>query len=549
MIMKTESLRGAHWGSLDKKKAGWNKKIWIALLMLVIVAAAGFGAFRVYTQGQATVTTTTAKVQTAVARTGELTIYASGAGKVVSSAKINLSFDESGTVSEVLVKVGEEVKAVQTLARLQTNNTTASITASISSGELSVLNAQQKLDTLSSSASTASAQALKNLEDAQTALTDLGDLTLKVAVATQGVADAQQTLDTAQQAYDNAHSTGSKATIDSYYAAMLAAKQNLEKAQENYNNNLYRKADDIIRARATSQLSTAHQNYNYAVWNYNAAQGTANKTERSVTEANLAAAKVKLNDAQSGLVLAMKGPTPGEIALAKAKVDAAQAEWNRLKDGLDPRDVAIAQATLDNARAQLELAKAKKLVIDLVAPTQGTILSIAVNAGEAAGTSTFITMADLKKPRVQIYLDETDLGKVSVGLEADVVFDALPDQTFVGHVVEVNPSLVVTQNVSTVSALVELESGALTDNQTLAIGMNASVDVISGRARNAVLVPVEALRSIGTDEYAVFVMENGTPKLRTVTVGLQDVTSAEILTGLKSGEVVTTGVVATVATR
>ena len=69
--------------------------------------------------------------------------------------------------------------------------------------------------------------------------------------------------------------------------------------------------------------------------------------------------------------------------------------------------------------------------------------------------------------------------------------------------------------------------------------------MISGRAKNAVLVPIEALRTIGTNEYAVFVMDNGTPKLRTVTVGLQDVTSAEILTGLKSGEVVTTGVVAT----
>jgi HlyD family secretion protein len=547
--MKTESLKGTHWGSLGRPKARSSKKIWIALLVVVIVAAAGFGAFRVYSQSQTPVAATTEKVQTATARTGDLTIYASGAGKVVSSAKINLSFEESGVVSELLVKVGEEVQAGQVLARLQTNNTTASIAASISSGELAVLNAQQKLDNLASSASTASAQALKNLEDAQTALTDLSDLTLKVAVATQGVADAQQVLDTAQQAYDNAHSIGSKATIDSYYAAMLAAKQKLEKAQENYNNNLYRKADDIIRARATSDLSSAQQNYNYAVWNYNAAQGTANKTEQSVTEANLAAAKVKLDQAKANLELAKKGPTAGEIALAKAKVDSAQAEWNRLKDGLDPRDVAIAQATLDNAKAQLELAKAKKLIVELAAPSKGTILTIAANAGEAAGTSTFITMADLKQPRVQVYLDETDLGNVSVGLEADIVFDALPDQTFVGHVVEVNPSLVVTQNVSTVSALVELESSALTDTQTLAIGMNASVDVISGKARNAILVPIEALRTIGTDEYAVFVMENGTPRLRVVTVGLQDVTSAEILTGLKSGEVVTTGVVATVATK
>ncbi len=60
-------------------------------------------------------------------------------------------------------------------------------------------------------------------------------------------------------------------------------------------------------------------------------------------------------------------------------------------------------------------------------------------------------------------------------------------------------------------------------------------------------MPVEALREIDTDEYAVFVMENGKPKIcRVVTVGLIDYTTAEITSGLEAGEVVTTGVVETV---
>jgi len=71
------------------------------------------------------------------------------------------------------------------------------------------------------------------------------------------------------------------------------------------------------------------------------------------------------------------------------------------------------------------------------------------------------------------------------------------------------------------------------------------VEVIGGRAENAVLVPVEALREIDTGEYAVFVMENGEPVLRNVTVGLMDYTSAEITSGLEAGEEVTTGEVAT----
>jgi multidrug efflux pump subunit AcrA (membrane-fusion protein) len=77
------------------------------------------------------------------------------------------------------------------------------------------------------------------------------------------------------------------------------------------------------------------------------------------------------------------------------------------------------------------------------------------------------------------------------------------------------------------------------------VGSNASVDVIGGRAENAILVPVEAVREIAPGEYAVFVMEDGEPKLRIVTVGLMDYTSAEITSGLEAGEVVTTGVVET----
>ena len=45
--------------------------------------------------------------------------------------------------------------------------------------------------------------------------------------------------------------------------------------------------------------------------------------------------------------------------------------------------------------------------------------------------------------------------------------------------------------------------------------------------------------------YAVFVMENGAPKLRVVEVGLMDFTYAQILSGLEAGDVVTTGIVET----
>jgi hypothetical protein len=59
------------------------------------------------------------------------------------------------------------------------------------------------------------------------------------------------------------------------------------------------------------------------------------------------------------------------------------------------------------------------------------------------------------------------------------------------------------------------------------------------------LIPVEALHELSAGNYAVFVLENDTPVLKTVEVGLMDYTSAEIKSGLNEGDVVTTGIVET----
>jgi len=135
---------------------------------------------------------------------------------------------------------------------------------------------------------------------------------------------------------------------------------------------------------------------------------------------------------------------------------------------------------------------------------------------------------------------------VAVGYEVEVIFDAFPDDIFTGHVIEVDPSLYEAGNVTTIKTLVELDSESFSKPRNLPIGLNAAVDVIGGRAENAVLIPVEALRELGPDEYAVFVVgDDGELKLRVVEIGIMDFTYVEIVSGLEAGEIVTTGIVET----
>jgi multidrug efflux pump subunit AcrA (membrane-fusion protein) len=202
--------------------------------------------------------------------------------------------------------------------------------------------------------------------------------------------------------------------------------------------------------------------------------------------------------------------------------------------------LALAQAQLNLDAAQQALAQ-----LALIAPVDGTVLAIAAQAGESISTNPLITLADMSQPLVEIYMDETDLNRIAVGYEVQVVFDALQDEVFVGHVVQVDPVLVTVDGVSAVRGLALLDEASFAKPQSLPVGLRAAVELIGGRAEDALLVPVEALRELAPGEYAVFVMEDGEPKLRMVEVGLMDFTYAEITSGVEQGDIVSTGIVET----
>ena len=179
----------------------------------------------------------------------------------------------------------------------------------------------------------------------------------------------------------------------------------------------------------------------------------------------------------------------------------------------------------------------------LISPISGTVTNVTASIGDTVSASSIITVADLSQPyTIDSYFDAEDWASVQPGYETEIVFDILPDDTFKGTVTLVYPELDSTSGSSLVHATVKLSD---TVSQTLPSGTSAAVDVISGKAENAILVPVEALHKIDDGRYTLFVMENGSPRLRVVDVGLQDITSAEIKSGLNPGDIVTTGIVET----
>lgn len=516
------------------------------ILLAVVAAAASIYIYRTR-QAAATAQVAVSSLQTAVARRGSLTVSASAAGQVVTSNEVSLGFDEAGTLSELLVKVGDEVTAGQVLARLEIDQSAEDIALALAEAKLNLLTAQQALDDLTASNQLDAAEALSAVETAQQALEDLQDPALRQAQAAQAVAEAQAEVNTAMSIYNGTRSIADAATIAKAKAELTLAASKYQEAKDRYDDYAGKPDTNLEKASETLKFNAVQTAYNTALRYYNAVTGTGSEIDLAQSAADLAAAQAKLAQAQRSAERIADGATPGEIALAEANLAVAQAKYETLKNGADPAEVSRAEAELASAQAKQAIAEETTPVVELTAPMDGTVLTIGASVGEALESGAFITMADLTLPLLQVYLDETDVDKAIVGFEADVVFDSLPDETFTGRITEVNPSLQSVSGVSAVMVKVLLDGDSFAKPQMLPVGSNASVEVIGGRTENAVLVPVEALREISPGEYAVFVLENGEPKLHMVTVGLMDYTYAEIINGVNAGDTVTTGLIETAA--
>ncbi|MDD5468816.1 MAG: hypothetical protein PHS96_13520, partial [Anaerolineales bacterium] len=96
-----------------------KKRTWLVLGGVLVLVAAG--VFFVVRNNAATedASASEAAMQTAVARRGDLVVSASGSWQVIAASVIELSFDEIGTLIELNVSVGQQVKAGEVLARMQ----------------------------------------------------------------------------------------------------------------------------------------------------------------------------------------------------------------------------------------------------------------------------------------------------------------------------------------------------------------------------------------------------------------------------------------------
>jgi HlyD family secretion protein len=450
----------------------------IIIVVLVLVAGGGYVAYtRWFSPVSLAEEPTEPTLETATVTQGDIVITADGSGELVPADELELAFRTSGVLGEVFVEVGDQVQEGDLLARLETDEL-----------ELAV------------------AQASVELELARLELADVreGPSDAELANAQAALRDAQVEL---QLAYDTYEKT--------------------------FNSNL----DAIVDSRKTD--------YDYWVGYYQGQkakyeEGSLSQVDHDWAMAAMIAAEGRWEDAKNQ-ALAEEVQAGNQSAQAQNAVYQAQENLKLLESEPLTDTLVRAELSVDQALMSYEEARTDLEAAQLYAPSDGTVMDVAATLGEQVGTNTSIlTLANLQEPLLCFWVEETDMGSVAVGNQVNIVFEAWLDETFIGEVIRVDPTLVTVDNTSAVQAWASLDLGA--EGVDLLSGMTAEVEIVAAETRGATLVPMEALHETSAGQYAVYVVKSdGELEMRAVTIGLQDVMNAEVLTGLEVGETVSIG--------
>jgi HlyD family secretion protein len=292
--------------------------------------------------------------------------------------------------------------------------------------------------------------------------------------------------------------------------------------------------------------------------------------------AELAAAQASVEQAKAELAVIDRGGRRSELAdidagLARARLDheAAQREYNALRrleekqaatreetesargqlrktelqiEALEHKrtvlvgstDRAVAEAKLHEAEAGVRLAE--RHIADTVvrSPIAGVVYSLPVRLGTYLNAGDPVaSVGVLDRLRVRVYVDEPELGRVSVGLPVNITWDALPGKQWQGTV-EQMPTQIQQMGARQVGeVLCTIEN----PGRELVPGTNVNAEIRASAIAGALTIPKEAMRR-DLNGTGVFALAGGTVQWRAVKPGSASISRVQITEGVTEGDAV-----------
>lgn len=550
------------------------------IVSAIIVIAVLLGGYEGYQK--IFVSTTSTRYVLALAQKGTVVSYITGSGQVSVSTQLDLKAKASADVVYVGVQDGDHVKAGTLIAELDSTNAEKVVRdaeANLDAAHLSLQKLQKPADDLSVlQAENAIAQAKESKQNAEAALKKAYDDGFNTVA--NAFLDLSPTMSGLQDMlYGATLSTGGQSNV-AYYADVV----------KNYDGKSLDYKNDVISAydKARQEYDKNFQNYksltrfsdNEAIANLiNETYETARNTGEAIKGSNnliqfyedkLVGHSIKPNplaDTHLASLITYTGKMNGHILnlrSIKNTIDAdTQAVTNadrsiaekiailtKLKAGADVLDIESQQLAITQRENALLDAKDTRADYFIYAPFDSIVAKVNVKKGDSASNATSIATIITQQQVAEISMNEIDVAKVKTGEKVTLTFDAIPDLSITGKVVEIDTIGTLSQGV--VSYTVKI--GFDTQDNRIKPGMSVSASIITDTKTDVLTLPNSAVKSQNNGHYVEVPDSTEIPLAETIStsgialslptmrkqieVGISNDNITEITSGLHESDIV-----------
>jgi multidrug efflux pump subunit AcrA (membrane-fusion protein) len=441
-------------------------------------------------------------------------------GRISPVEEESLYFKTGGYVKRTLVERDDEVKAGDLLAELEIDD----LLKQMAQAEVNLNSAQLRLNEAEKSLERQIAQADLDLAAAQARLDGA-----KKANA-DALADAEVALQIAQEqlARLQLRSTDYATEILSARIGLTGAQEVLADTRYEYQKALDRPWEpESVREGLADAVTSAERNLEISQARYEQAL-----VSQEVYQHDLLIQQLAVAQAEAHLEQLREGVDP----LLEIELQRAQQQRDWLAEGVDPvlvNDVNQAQLALERLEAQVADAQ-------IIAPMDGTVLSMSIYAGRPVDAfQPAVIVADPANLEVSADLTNTQLGDLIEGMEAGVSLSSFPGETWQGTIRRLPYPYGSGGGTERLAGVVDesVRVSLVGDYSELELGDLARVKVILEEIDDALWLPPAAIRTFQGRNF-VIVQDEDRQRRADVTIGIEGKDRTEILEGLAEGQII-----------